>query len=180
MGGYGSGRRGNAPCTVEQIQQVTIRGARRRLGLRYPGDTCLPVWGRQIDLDWTPCYFGAHRPWFLCPRCGGRVAALFGWGSEIGCRQCFGLPYESQREVPRHRAIRRERKLRLRLGGGPSVCDPIPWKPKGMHWRTYERLRGRLVAASHEVTAGLGALISQMQRPPQITVVIERRKKRKG
>lgn len=179
MGGYGSGRRGHAPYTVEQVQQVTIEGARRRLGLCYPGDTSLPVWRQQIALDWTPCQFGGHRPWFVCPRCGRRVGALFGWGSDIGCRQCFGLPYESQREVPHHRAIRRERKIRLRLGGGPSVCDPIPWKPKGMHWRTYERLTARIRRASFEVTAGCNAFLQRMQADPKITVIIDRRKNRK-
>jgi hypothetical protein len=35
----------------------------------------------------------------------------------------------------------------MRLGGGPSVLDPFPEKPRGMHWRTYDRLRAKATAA---------------------------------
>ena len=31
--------------------------------------------------------------------------------------------------------------IRQRLGGTPCVGDDFPQKPKGMHWRTYNRLR---------------------------------------
>ncbi len=26
-------------------------------------------------------------------------------------------------------------------GGSPCIVDPFPEKPKGMHWRTYQRLQ---------------------------------------
>jgi hypothetical protein len=32
-------------------------------------------------------------------------------------------------------------KIRMRLGGSPNMFDQFPDKPKGMHWRTYERWR---------------------------------------
>jgi hypothetical protein len=35
----------------------------------------------------------------------------------------------------------------MRLGGGPSLFDAFPTKPKGMHWRTYLHLRERAQAA---------------------------------
>jgi hypothetical protein len=27
----------------------------------------------------------------------------------------------------------------MKLGGSGSMDEPFPWKPKGMHWRTYLR-----------------------------------------
>lgn len=168
MGGYGSGRPSRVPYTAEQVSSARIQTARRTCGLRYPGQGYLSVGGRIAELDWTPCYFGGHRPWFLCPRCDRRAGRLFLWGSELGCRQCFGLPYECQREGAFYRAIRREQKIRLRLGGGPSVGDPIPWKPKGMHWQTYERLTACIRKTSQEIVADCDAFIQRFQAGPVI------------
>ena len=39
------------------------------------------------------------------------------------------------------------RKLRARLGGGPSVLDPLPAKPSRMHWVTYRRRLAAVIAA---------------------------------
>jgi hypothetical protein len=34
--------------------------------------------------------------------------------------------------------------LRHKLGDNGGLGDPILWKPKGMHWRTFERLRNQI------------------------------------
>jgi hypothetical protein len=57
-------------------------------------------------------------------------------------RQC----HASQRETKFDRALRRARKLRLRLGGDPAD-DEYPDKPPRMRWTTYHRLMDKLVAA---------------------------------
>ena len=36
--------------------------------------------------------------------------------------------------------MRKAQKIRRRLGGSPTLGDPFPDKPKGMHWNTYRRL----------------------------------------
>jgi len=35
----------------------------------------------------------------------------------------------------------------MQLGGDPRLITQFPDKPKGMHWRTYRRLRERAQAA---------------------------------
>lgn len=93
-----------------------------------------------VSLDWTPCTYGGLRPWFRCPAvgCGRRVAILYG-GGVFACRHCHGLNYETQHEQAWDRALSRYQKIRVRLGGRPGDAYSFPGKPKGMHWRTYER-----------------------------------------
>jgi hypothetical protein len=96
-----------------------------------------PVW-----LDWTPCNYGGARAWFLCPArgCGRRVAILY-LGTLFACRHCYQLVYNSQRAQAWERALSKAQAIRVRLGGTANMYAPFPWKPRGMHWRTYHRLR---------------------------------------
>ena len=68
---------------------------------------------------------------------------LYG-GAYFRCRQCHGLKYESQYEPAFARAVSRSQSIRRRLGGTSDLQDPFPDKPKGMHWRTYHRLRAEV------------------------------------
>jgi hypothetical protein len=108
---------------------------------------------QRVPITWTACHLGGQRPWFVCSvysngrYCGRRVAVLYCAGELFACRRCYGLAYASQQETPRDRNIGQARKIRMRLGGGPSLLDPFPPKPKRMHWRTYQRLRARAQAA---------------------------------
>jgi hypothetical protein len=95
-----------------------------------------------VHLDWTECNYGGRRPWLLCPAhgCGKRVAKLYG-GKIFACRHCYGLVYASQREALHDRAIRHVNKIRERLEWEPGFLNGKGFaKPKGMHWRTFERL----------------------------------------
>lgn len=98
---------------------------------------------RVAAIERTPCRFGGTRPWFICPRagCGRRVTTLYIADGEVGCRHCHELLYASQSESPAGRAMRRERRIRKKLGMGPNLTVPITAKPKGMHWRTFLQLR---------------------------------------
>ena len=92
-----------------------------------------------IYLDWTWCNFGNWRAWFLCPGCGRRVAILYG-GATFACRHCYKLAYPCQRETASDRAARRANRIRRRLGWMEGILNPRDGKPKGMHWRTFEKL----------------------------------------
>jgi len=94
-----------------------------------------------VRLDWTPCNYGGQRAWFRCPAsgCGRRVAILYG-GTIFACRHCHQLAYPSQRESIGDRATRRVDNIRKRLGWEPGMFNDDGLKPKGMHWRTFERL----------------------------------------
>ena len=41
-------------------------------------------------------------------------------------------------------------KLRMRLGGSPSLSDAFPDKPRTMHWKTYRKMKQR-----HDRLAGV-------------------------
>jgi hypothetical protein len=113
-----------------------------------------------VELARTPCYYGGERTWFLCPArgCGRRVAVLYG-GGIFACRHCHQLAYESQREQPHDRALRRAQAIRMKLGGSGSMADPFPGISKGMHWRTYERLRDEHDRANALYIGGLGRVL---------------------
>lgn len=103
-----------------------------------------------VAVEWSRCYFGGFRPWFVC-KCGSarRVGRLY-YGknfNHIGCRHCLDLRYTSQRKTAAGRAVLRAHKLRIGLAdGGETVpgVDPIPPKPPRMHRATFERIAAEL------------------------------------
>jgi len=101
-----------------------------------------------VSLDRTRCNYGGERVWFLCPArgCSRRVAVLYG-GSIFACRHCYNLAYDSQREQPYSRALGRAQAINVKLGGHPG--GDFLDKPRGMHWRTYERLFREFEAAEN-------------------------------
>ena len=96
-----------------------------------------------VRFDRTPCNYGGERLWFRCPHCALRVALLYSVRARFLCRHCCALPYGSQSEGPRDRWMRIARKIRRRLGASENLFDTVWSKPKGMHWATFERLRGQ-------------------------------------
>lgn len=97
-----------------------------------------------VYLEWTNCNLGGRRAWFLCPahKCGRRVAILYS-NSILACRRCQKLVYTCQRESHNQGSIRRADGIRRRLGWKPGIANPEGGKPKGMHRRTFERLKAR-------------------------------------
>ncbi|CAM3757813.1 hypothetical protein [Polaromonas hydrogenivorans] len=148
-------RNGKPEATIDmqvRTDSVTLDYRQRDRGgewqaMKYP-----------VRLAWTPCTYGGQRAWWLCPAvgCGRRVAVLYG-GSVFACRHCQRLADKSQRETPNDRAYRRANDLRDRLGWVPGVIHGAGVKPKGMHWRTYWRLRASHDANVMQTLAGLSA-----------------------
>ncbi len=96
---------------------------------------------QRVAVVWTPCNYGGRRAWWECPYCRRRVALLYSASKYFACRHCYELCYFSQQETPTDRKLRRAQRIRQRLGQeGGGHFAPIPAKPKGMHWETYERL----------------------------------------
>lgn len=119
-----------------------------------------------ICLDRTPCNYGGERVWFLCPApgCGRRVSVLYG-GGIFACRHCHHLAYESQRETPYDRALRRSQAVRIKLGGSGSLTEDFPLKPKGMHSLTYWRyVREAEGAYSRSISPWLNDILSRRRK----------------
>lgn len=108
-----------------------------------------------VPFTYSRQHLGGQRRWFVCLSCRRKCAVLYG-GTHYRCRNCWNLAYKSQHEAPYQRALSKAQTFRQRLGGSPCTDDPFPEKPKGMHWRTYDRLaeRGEALDAQAE-RAGL-------------------------
>ena len=129
----------------EDVASIRIRTETDRVILNYRSRSNGGDWQPMeypVFLDWTSLHLGGRRAWFLCPGkgCGRRVAILYG-GLVFACRHCYKLAYQCQRESGDDRTMRRADTIRLRLGWGAGIANPEGGKPKGMHWRTFERLR---------------------------------------
>ena len=89
-----------------------------------------------------------------CTRRRVQVAILYG-GGIFACRHCYRLAYASQREGADDRALRRADTIRRRLGWKPGILNGLGDKPKGMHWRTFERLTSDHEAFAERSLAGM-------------------------
>ncbi len=150
------------------LRVFLVMDARRRRSREHHGPSrrrrCCPklpvlpsgLWRMEIHpaTGLTACHFGGQRPWFVCPvycngrYCGRRAAILYGAGELFACRRCYGLSYASQQQTALHRGLGQARKIRMRLGGSADLLEPFPQKPRGMHRRTFLRLRARAAAIS--------------------------------
>jgi len=118
-----------------------------------------------VYLGWTNCHLGGRRPWFQCPvsGCGQRVAILYGCGV-FACRHCHQLAYTSQRETDYDRAARRVNKIREQLGWEPGILNPPGWKkPKGMHWKTFERLNREHNFYQQTALVGINSMFDRLK-----------------
>lgn len=100
-----------------------------------------------VPLVWdTPRY---PRLIFICPCCLQKRLYLYGVPNGWACRECLGLHYACQSEAPIDRLSRAIRKRRRVIWGNDAVQSlfevSLPIKPKGSHYRTFERDFTKLV-----------------------------------
>lgn len=94
-----------------------------------------------VSLERTACNYGGKRYWFCCPHCSKRVAVLYELNYQYRCRKCHDLPYTTQRVQKAERLRIKARKIRDHLDASHNLFSPVMFKPKGMHWNTFYRLK---------------------------------------
>ena len=132
----GSWRNFGAPFRYDFLRRLETSRHRVEMTMR---DCAVPS---AFRVEWARCHFGGGRPWFRC-RCGERVGRLYCGGMFIGCRHCYGAVYECQRRGDKGRKHQQASKIRLSLGGPPTIAKPFPERPPRMWRKTYARLKER-------------------------------------
>ncbi|MGZ8227981.1 MAG: hypothetical protein ACXWT3_15300 [Methylococcaceae bacterium] len=132
----------------EKVAAINVKIETGRLRLIYSYRRNGDEWeslNYLVRLQTTSCNYGGLRYWFTCPAVGygRRVAVLYLGGKYFACRHCYRLAYKSQRETVGDRATRKADKIRDKLHWELGILNGNGWKPKGMHWKTYHRLRAK-------------------------------------
>lgn len=122
-----------------------------------------------IPLASTVQAYGGVRWWLLCPRTRRSCRALYlpNGGRYFASRQAWRLVYRSQQMSPEDRAWHRVHRLSAAIG---TCYEADEWeKPKGMHWRTFERKAHALEAAHAVVDA---YFLARCERFPEMAEMI--------
>jgi hypothetical protein len=71
----------------------------------------------------------------------------------LRCHRCSHRLYASQCTTAEDLQYQKVRRIRVRLGASANLAEPIhpSTKPKGMHWRTWERLRAEAEAVHQRI-----------------------------
>jgi len=60
------------------------------------------------------------------------------------CRHCYGIAYAVENEDKPSRALRQSSKLRERVKASHGTTYPVTLRPKGMHQRTFDRIKWQI------------------------------------
>lgn len=107
-----------------------FNGEKRNITLayRYGGNEDINL---NLPVVCTSPHFGGKRYWFLCPKCGKKVAFLYG-GKYFWCRDCHNLSYPTQQMGFMSRMLERSRKYENRVTDNGL-------KKRWLHWSTFEK-----------------------------------------
>lgn len=156
-------RGGNVRASIG-LEIESLERVRLRYQVTFQGQTEAKDY--HVLITWIPCHLGGSRPWFLCPCCGRRVAKLYSH-RVFACRHCLRLNYRCQQTNKRDVASDRSFKLRDALGcdegflSVPAECIP---KPKGMHWRTFNRKIEQLKEVEGRALTSIAAMLGMIER----------------
>lgn len=125
----------------ERVGSVSVRSEVGRVVLSYQRTYNGEAQQVECALLLTACAGGyGPRPMFRCPCCARRCAVVYFGGNAFACRKCLKLVYASEGEDAMGRLWRKQQKIEGRLLDGDSYYQ----KPKGMHWRTFNRLADKI------------------------------------
>ena len=88
---------------------------------------------------------------------------MYAPGRYFACRQCGRLGYATQKAGAGDRALTNAGKIRKRLGWEAGIANGDGAKPKGMHWKTYNRMRMACYAQSTIALAGMAEKLGMVQ-----------------
>lgn len=121
-----------------------------------------------VNTNTTPCNYGHHRHWFLCPghECGKRIAKLYLVDNKFLCRHCHKLNYLIQQcrktLVPVVNMSRIELKLNWPSGGlVPQHKRLCP--PPHMHKKTFALLVSKYEEYEQQRDSWRGSLIDKLK-----------------
>ena len=161
-----SGQRGTLSWTANGAPNGNIRFTtyHDRIELNYRYRVYGDDWEtaqQVVRIEFTPCHYGGHRKWFLCPRCNARVAVLYGVSIYFYCRHCYQLPYSSQNLGELNRMIEQKHKLGKRIF--EHYENGTGWgKKKGMHTTTFNRLHQKYLAYEQAWCKGISTLLGYL------------------
>ena len=137
-------------------------------------------WSQSIRLTWMFCRYGGRRRWFLCPQCGRRVGKVYlpttmYWNYALRervnvfrCRHCFDLTYEQRRDRDLSWAYQ-HRAARIAQRWFADVTDEMIYRPKGMHWQTFNRRADQynalIEAADGYIMASIQRVLARFSKP---------------
>ena len=128
--------------TKKETGSVFIRADAGGITLEYilsiKGEPPRPMQER-IEWAWLRVGYGT-RAYFSCPVCGRRCGRIVFRAGRWVCKKCAGACSDTENDRPHYRLMGRYHKIReKRLGWEPG--ESWGFKPKGMHQKTFDRLR---------------------------------------
>jgi hypothetical protein len=175
MGGYGSGAVGWRP-KAEDLKQIDVRFLSRE-GVLTAGTNATINWqdgtrvflnveadsfrlsfqgvngqvATKIQKTFMPLNYGGERVFCLCPVCDKRAAILYFYGQRFCCAGCCNVTWRSRNKESHDLKRRKAQKIRKKLAVSMAMSEPVISKPKGMHHKTFDRLREELWELEYEV-----------------------------
>ena len=105
-------------------------GEERSITLRYTYNGTKDI-EHKILVTYSIPYYGGKRYWFICPKCGRKVAFLYG-AKYFLCRHCQNLSYPTQQMDLLDRMLERSKKYQNKV-----LLDGR--KKRWIHHRTFEK-----------------------------------------